>query len=61
MAKTGKKVKTIQEQLSGNNLSRIMNRAIRNALKENLRLNIPIPIKNDKGKIVMLDPRKVVK
>jgi hypothetical protein len=61
MAKTGKKVKTIQEQLSGSNLSRIMNRAIRNALKENLRLNIPIPIKNDKGKIVMLDPRKVVK
>jgi len=57
----GKKVKTIQEQLSGSNLTRIMNRAIRNALKENLRLNIPIPIKNDKGKIVMLDPRKVVK
>lgn len=61
MAKTGKKMKTIQEQLTGDNLSRIMNRAIRNALKENVRLNVPIPIKDNKGRIVLLDPRKVFK
>ena len=63
MAKTGKSngKKSIADLLKGENIARLARLAVRDALKENLKLGVAIPVSDANGKVVYLKPEKVFK
>lgn len=63
MGKTGKNGhrKSITELLKGDNMVKVAKRAVRDALRENVALKVPVPVGDGRGGVVYLKPGKAVK